>query len=233
MVNFAPLACVPLLLLAGAGTVQDPAAATKGKELILDVGSHEVSTLIDRVARFLSRNILHNPSETQSATPIDLQEPMRLDPRGAEIALHQLLFTRGLVVLPVDKERNTYECIAMNGQRRGEIPMRSTIVTAEEARGLAQLKTPIIVQIELSNVRANAAAQSLRPFFAQSSNNSLQIGSAGSDSSLLLSGFADVVVQAVDLIQRVDAASAKQIDDFARLADRVKKLEERVAALEK
>lgn len=205
-------------------SVQDP---TRWE---VDAGEHPVQKLIDSAARFLGRNLLYAPDELQKCPPIELQRKLELDPAAAEDVFSQLLFTRGLALVPRDPLRGVWEIINLNGPRRTEAANHRLVVSADEIETLARRKVHVVTRVRTEHVNAHQAAQMLRPFLAGMSQTglSMSIGSVA-DSSLLLSGFADDVAAAVRLVRMSDLPPAQP---DKTVADRLAAVEARLAALE-
>jgi len=87
----------------------------------------------------------------------------------------------------------------------------------------------VFTVIPVQHVRATAVTQTLRPFFASGGNQSMSLGTAGSEDAVILSGFVDNVLSAAALIAAIDVP---QKEREAMAADRLRTMEARVQALE-
>ncbi len=206
-------------------TAKPQAAPTR---FVLEPGDHEIPRLLEAAAKFLGRNYLLQPAELGGASPrVSLQTRMELDAAGCETVVSQLAFTVGLAAIPLDRERGLWEWINLNGPRRVTVGSNALPVTAAELQQLRASKLCVSVQVQLTNLGASSAVQCLRPFYATSGASGMSIGTAGSENTVLLAGFADQVAAAVDLIKSADAAAPTRPSN-----DRIEKLEARIAALE-
>lgn len=210
----------------------------------LDAGTHELRDLLERAARFLGRNYLFFDAElAQNPTlQIVLQNPVRLDRQGCAEVVSQFAYRLGFAVVPVDQERGIWECIFMSGPRRGELAGRALLVRPDEIAQHARLKIPVTVTVPLVHINPSAAANSLRPFFQsghQQIGLPLAIGTAGNSRALLITGFADQVAQAAEMLARVDVPAPEgTVDatapDWAQTVEqRLTQLHQRLAAVEK
>ncbi|MEE9128299.1 MAG: hypothetical protein V3U11_14295, partial [Planctomycetota bacterium] len=103
----------------------------------------------------------------------------------------------------------------------------------EEILRRPNLKMAVTTTVPLEHIRATKATATVRPFFAGggAGAGSVQIGTAGSEQMVLLSGFADQIVAAVKLFREVDKAA--NADDSPDVYERLLKIERRLTALEK
>lgn len=221
---------LPVLALACLSAVPQDTAKPQAAptRFVLEPGDHEIPRLLEAAAKFLGRNYLLQPAELGGASPrVSLQTRMELDAAGCETVVSQLAFAVGLVAVALDRERGLWEWINMNGPRRMMLSSSALTVTSAELQQLRASKLWVSVQVQLTSLGANIAAQSLRPFFATSGVIGMNIGTAGSENTVLLAGFADQVAAAVDMIKFADAAAPARPSN-----DRIEKLEARIAALE-
>lgn len=208
----------------------------------IDAGTHDLRELIDRAARFLGRNYMTSDQEMQAlpSLQIVLQNPIRVDREGCAEVLSQFAYQRGFAIVPIDQERGLWECIYMQGPRRGEVQNRAIFVRPDELAKYAKLRVPVTVTVPLTHVNATHAANSLRPFFMSGNNPvpPLTIGTAGNARALLMTGFADQVAQAAEMLARVDqpppegAVDATAPDWAQSVEQRLGQLASRVGALE-
>jgi hypothetical protein len=220
--------------IAGALPVQDqdPKAAPV---FALDAGDHELRELIDGAARFLGRNYLYSEAELGQVpnTKITLQNPLRLDRQGCEETLSQLAYQLGFAVVPIDRERGVWEVFFLNGPKRGELNNRAIFVRPDEIARYARTKLPITVHVPLQAIQAVAAVNSLRPFFMGQGGNqqSIMFGNVGNAQAVLITGFADQVAQAVEMLRRVDVAP-EAAAEVAVNQTWVEKTEQRLTTIE-
>jgi hypothetical protein len=146
----------------------------------------------------------------------------------------QLLYSSGLAFKTVNKAYGVYDVIRLQGPRRGDLMSSCQHVDADALLGMPASKIGVVTTVELAHLRATAAANMLRVFL-QSSNQSVQqaiiAGSLGSERVLLLSGFADEVSTAIRLVREADALAKEELAES--LAERLQRIEARLAALEK
>jgi hypothetical protein len=232
---------------------------------VFEAGVVDVRTLIERCGAYLQRNILAddvelmpNRKQRPAAPPaaaaaagaaaepppdgpsVELQLPVVTDRDGCEELLHGLLWTRGLAVVPVDEAKGVYEVLALNGQRGREVQMRAVQRTPEQVLARPALRQFVTVVTTLKHANASFATNSLRPFFSvqgQTPFGSLSLGTAGTPTSLLLSGPQDAVANALRLVQAVDVPQPPEVKPelearFEALTRQHEALLQRVAALE-
>jgi hypothetical protein len=216
---------------------QDPARPGAAGSFVLEAGEHQLLDLIAKAARYLGRNYLLAPTEIGTNDPrVTLQQRLELDAGGCEAVLSQLAYAHGLVATPLDARRGLWELVNVNGSKRAEIMARALLLPAEEVRRLRAVRIAVTTHAPVQHVRATVLAQTLRPFFAASGGpTQLAVGTAGSESTVLLSGMADSVAQALDLIAAADQPAPQMpvdADRFAGLEQRVRALEQAVKRLE-
>lgn len=183
-----------------------------GKDgFVLPEGTIDLADLIDSAARYLQRNIFYLPQELAQApggTTIALQRELALDAIGCEEVLCELLYMRGFALLPRNTDKNLYEVVFMLGARAREVTMSAQRRTVDEILKRPRLKQPVITEVQLQHINATIATNALRPFFANQggpqSGPGLTFGTAGSNMTLLVSGFQDQVVQLIRLVQACD-----------------------------
>jgi type II secretory pathway component GspD/PulD (secretin) len=211
-------------------------APNLGKRFVLEAGAHPIEDLINDSAKFLGRNYLFGPNElkAQQSGAIELQNKLELDERATEEIVSQMLYSRGIVMTPVDVERKLYEWVAISGPRRMDIPSRAVQMPIEEVLQRATLKMVVSTTIGLKHVNAQAVTNSLRPMLAQQQQTGgLNVG-ALSGRSIVVTGFADEVARVIKVLQEIDQpGDAPPAGLEERLIERLGKLEARMAALEK
>jgi hypothetical protein len=184
-----------------------------GKDgFVLPEGTIDLADLIDSAARYLQRNIFYAPQElaqAPSGTTIVLQRELALDAIGCEEVLGELLYMRGFALLTVNADKNLYEVVFLFGQRAREVTLSAQRRTVDEILKRPRLKQPVITEIQLQHINASVATNALRPFFANQAGPSqnglgLTFGTAGSNMTLLVSGFQDQVAQLIRLVQACD-----------------------------
>lgn len=225
-------ACSLALALSAGASIPLPAQATGARpaesQFVLAAGEHDLRTVIGAAASYLGRNLLlveTLPGELR----VDLQVAQKLDRDGCLAVVTQLAYLHGLVLVPIDADRGMWEFINLNGARRGEAMGRAPLLTLDEVRKLKGTRLIVTSVIPVQHVRATAAAQTLRPFFATSGQATLNLGTAGSETAVVVSGFVDQVLGAAALIASVDIPGKQEAPTSQ---DRLQALEARVAALE-
>lgn len=206
---------------------------TRPDEFVLGAGTHAPADLLVRVATFLGRNILWDERELAAPEmrPFVIQSELRLDARGCEAVTSQLFHSRGFALVPLDVARGTWEMISVQGPRRGELASRAIAMSVDDVMVRADSYVPVRCVVPLENVAATRAATTLRPFFMSNGPaNGLSIGTLGSDSALILQGFAAEVASAIEIIRTADRAAT---DEVRRANGRLELLERRIEALEK
>lgn len=158
-----------------------------------------------------------------------------LDAAGCEAVVSQLAYSQGLVASPLDRARGLWEFVNINGAKRAELLTHATPLTPAEVLRMRDVRIFVSTSVTVQHVRASIAAQTMRPFFASAGGASLNLGTTGNESVILLQGLADVVAQALDFIANTDQPQAlpKVEDDrLASLESRVRTLEQAVKRLE-
>lgn len=236
----------------------DRAPAAKAP-FVFEPGVVELRTLLERCGTYLQRNILADevelaigpgkprarPAAAPAAEPpsgpfVELQLPVVTDAAGCEELLTGLLWTRGLVLVPLDEAKGVYEVLSMNGPRAREINLRAPQRTVQQVLARPALRQYVTVVVELRHTNATIANNALRPFFAMAGSNNgvpLNIGNVGNATSLLLSGPQDVVASALQLVQAADVPQPPEtrpdlMQRLEALARQNEQLAQRVAALE-
>jgi len=121
-----------------------------------------------------------------------------------------MLYIKGFAIVPRGEgDLELLEIVMMTGQRGREVTNGARYVAPEELeRYRYQTGVPILTTVKLHSINAQLANNALRPFFASTggtnAGGSVQIGSVGNQSSLLLQGFGPQVYAAVELLRLVD-----------------------------
>ena len=172
----------------GADLVADARAASPEWPFRLPAGTHEPRDLVNLVAKQLQRNILTDSTlQGQPRRTIELQVPIVCENRLAlDKAFSQLLYHSGLAAIPLSGDKSLWEVISMEGPRRGEVPLRATAVTAEQANNLSDVYIPVSCTVALEHVNANVAANALRPIFARGTPYTELLVSSVDQSPLML-----------------------------------------------
>lgn len=225
-------ACSLALALSAVASIPLPAqpgaARAAETQFVLAAGEHDLRTVITAAASYLGRNLLMVEVLADDLKVV-LQVPQKLDRDGCLAVVTQLAYLHGLVLVPIDADRGMWEFVSFNGPRRTEAMSRAPLLTLEEARKLKGARIVVTSVIPVQHVRATAATQTLRPFFATGGPSTLSFGTAGNEAAIVVSGFADQVLSAAALIATIDVPTK---EDGPSSADRLRALEARVAALE-
>jgi hypothetical protein len=97
---------------------------TDASTMLLPAGRFELRELIDATAKFMQWNILYASAELRqspSGDAIELQTPMPVDSKSCEEVVSELLYNKGFVLLPRDRERKMFEVVFIAGQRGREV----------------------------------------------------------------------------------------------------------------
>ncbi|MHC5066053.1 MAG: hypothetical protein ACYTG5_18990 [Planctomycetota bacterium] len=204
---------------------------------ILEVGEHSLIDLIKSSGEYLDRLYLYSPQELEnpSKSRVTIDRRMELDARACEEVIGQILYTNGIARVTRDKERGIYEWISMYGPKRQELTSSSEYVPVDRVGEYRNLwGVTILTAVPLRHINANTAQTQLRPFFAQGGAGGVGLtpGSVGNGRSLLLQGFGPQVAQAVELLQKSDAAAAEPLSQEGKtIRERLSRLEEQVQQL--
>ncbi|MGK0205923.1 MAG: hypothetical protein ACI89X_001106 [Planctomycetota bacterium] len=210
----------------------------KSTNFVMPAGETSIQDLVDGCATFLDINILINAQECAQGQAVKLQKQIVTDTDGCKDLLSGLLYRAGFALTSLNENLGLYEVIMMTGTRGREVMNRARHRTLEQVLQRPNLKVAVTVVVELKNINAQLANNALRPFFASTGGHnaggSLMIGNVGSASSLLLSGMQDQVAQAIRMLRLCDVPQPERIvHAAARSTTTVKRLEKRIAALEK
>lgn len=241
-----PAAAAPAAVAAAAPAATPPATVPiviQGNQFTLPVGEVTLEDLLVSAARFLDRNLMWSPGELAGAihgSTFTFRRALTLDATACEEVLCNLLYMKGLVLLPLDPDRGIYEVVNLNGQRAREVSTRAPWRSPEEVLKRPNLKEPVLTTVQLKHINATIATNALRPFFAQagsSNGGGLTFGTAGNNSAILLQGFRDQVAGAIRLLHEVDVpvpvAQMDAVDPLGELRARIAELEQQVAKLKK
>jgi hypothetical protein len=204
---------------------------TRPDVFVLEAGEHDVVDLIDQSALFLGRNYVYAENEVAQAASrkVRLQHRLELDAAGCEEVVSSLAFSVGLAMLPLNPQRGIYEWVLLAGPKRGLVSTAALAMTPQKVQANRNLRIPVTVTYPLQHINAGAATNQLRPFFAAGSVAAITLASAGD--SVVIGGFAPEVANAIDLLERIDAAPAEQ--PAAVPAAWQAQVEQRLRALEK
>lgn len=200
-------------------------------------GKYSVGELVDTTAKHLGVNILCNDNELALAGSLELQTTVRLQGDEIEDFVGDLLWSRGLTMIPRNPSAGTYEVLSLQGPRAREVLAAAVPRTPEEILARPHARTPVATVFELRHLNAVVATNALRPFFAQmgqSPGSNLTIGTAGNPQVLLLSGLQSEVAQALQALLKVDVPPPDaQGLPMASAKERIDELEQLVAAMQK
>jgi len=210
---------------------QDPNKRTS-QGFVLKAGDHALLDVIRDAAKFLGRNYLTTDGDFANSPTITLDKTLNLDVFGCEEVVSQLAYSRNFAMTAVDAKRGIYEFIFIRGPRRPEIFNRARFVQPEEVLRRTKLKMAVTTVVRLEHCNASRLTATVRPFFAGGGvgGSSVQIGNAGNERAVLLSGFADHVAAALKMLRAVDKAS--EAEARPDIHERLDKIERRLTALE-
>jgi hypothetical protein len=206
-----------VLALSAVGQEAVVSATAPANTFVLDVGSHAIPELVDRVAAFVDCNILYNAAELEGNGKIRTTRRTEVDKKGCWELFGSLLYHKGLAIVTLDEARGFHEVISMHGPRAREIANGAMFVDHTKVEAYANLKaTPILTSVPLKNINATIATNALRPFFAStgapSGGGSLTLGNVGNNSDMLLQGYGPQVAAACRLLRLVDVGSGETND---------------------
>ena len=121
-----------------------------------------------------------------------------------------MLYIKGYAVVPRGEgDLELLEIVMMTGSRGREVTNGARYVTPDELVNYRyQTGVPILTTVPLRHINAQLATNALRPFFASTggtnAGGSVQIGTVGNKSALLLQGFGPQIYAAVELLKLVD-----------------------------
>jgi hypothetical protein len=147
--------------------------------------------------------------------------------------LGQLLATRSLVVVPVDEQRQVWEVLFLQGQRGREVMTRAVTRTPEEVLQRPNLKQMVFVTLPLQHINAQIATNALRPFFMSNQQvPTLQIGTAGTNEALIMTGFSDQIATCIQMLRVCDRPLEERNQDLNNALMTIQNLQGTVAELQ-
>lgn len=187
----------------------DPKASS---DFVIEAGTHEVTDLIDRSAKYLNRNYVYSDMDMQMSneTSVTLQNKLTLDAVGCQEVVSQMAFSKGIVMVPVDEGRGLYEWVSILGPNRLHVVSRATEMTPDEVLRRRNQCRWVHTVCRLSSLPSEQIVSQLRRFLMTNNSHlpSLEVGSAGNE--LLLRGFSHEVASAIEMIRKIEAASATE-----------------------
>jgi hypothetical protein len=220
----------------------EPSPIRTGKDgFVLPAGEFNLVDLITAAATYLQRNIVWNPTElaqSPQGASFTFQKELVLDAVGCEEVLMQLLYLKGYALVMVDEQKGIYEVVFLPGQRGRTVIENAPRRTPEEILRRPNLKQYVLTEIRLEHINATVATNALRPFFGSqqggSPGGSITLGTAGSNSVLLVSGFQDQLAQVIRLLKSCDVPGnevpADALERIARLEKMVQQLQQQLEA---
>lgn len=206
--RFAALALLSLIATASTPSphvvAQDKASTSQG--FVLGPGEHKLGDILRSAAKYLGRNFFMNPNEVDSdQNTVEIQKKLNLDAIGCEEVVSQIAYMKGFTIVPIDPLRGLYDVISDRGERLREIINHALHLSPDEVLRKSKLKVCVLTSFSLKHIDAARAAQQLRPFFmAGGSRNGISFGTAGTQQSLILQGYAGQVASAIRLLREVD-----------------------------
>jgi hypothetical protein len=211
-----------VLLVAQVVLAQDDPPKT-----VLPAGEIELQQLVRLVAQTCRYNILIDERElVADPRPIELTEPVPIDPETGIETLTSLLYTRGFGLMPVDEEKGIYEVVAMLGMRDRELANCAVFRTPEQVLAAPDSKRWVTTILPLQHQNATVMANVLRPMFA-ASRDRLTLASTATHDGLTIRGPQCSVATAMQLVQENDKPAVATVAE-PRLQDRIDQLEEQV-----
>ena len=213
-----------------------PASAVARREfvsqetLVLQPGRHRISDLVYRGARFLGRNYLLQCEAAVADRTVHLQTRMDLDVRACEEVLSQILFTHDLVMTPVDPRRGLYEWVHLCGLRSHMILERPFAMPPTEVQRRRFWKVRVSTTRLVQSGAAQHLVHELLRFFPVALDPMRALAVAAVGDAVVMSGFADQVAAALDLLAAFDRAPLEPRQ--SALHRRIEELERRLRAME-
>ncbi|MFO1053540.1 MAG: hypothetical protein U1F36_15105 [Planctomycetota bacterium] len=197
-----------------------------GDQLILEAGTYEIPSLVDKVAQTLGRNYLMAESEMNGSAKLVLQTRIALETDQIEPMLERLLYTKGFAIVPLDPTRGINEIISMMGPRRAEIMARAKWIDVDQVLAQSDRFDAVTTTVRLRNVNANFAVAQLRPFLSMPGGTTQIVVGSLSESTLLLTGLRCTLVPAVRALIAADDAAESQrekskLDEIGTRLDRL------------
>ncbi|MGE0143432.1 MAG: hypothetical protein AB7I19_10400 [Planctomycetota bacterium] len=191
---------IPFLLIAAAyaptiTSTPSPAAATlavvqEAPAITLEPGTHELRALVNTFAVAEDCNYLFQDStfgNTSESLSVRLQSKLEVRATELRATLERLLYSVGIVIVPLDSDQNLCEIIALNGPRRGEYLAQARPLTADALLSEPDRYDAVITTAVVDGISAAQVANMLRPFLAMPGPNSITL-SAVSETKIAIAG---------------------------------------------
>jgi type II secretory pathway component GspD/PulD (secretin) len=221
------------------------ALPAKKAPFVFEAGDADLLELIERCGAYLQFNILVNGSELHSTgggrnrgrapakkvpvveprLVVSLQLPVVTDDDGCEELLSSMLWSHGLALVALDRNKSVYEVLSRQGPRMREIIASSARQTPEQVLARPMLRSYVTTVMQTKHINAMLANNALRPFFSawgqQGNPDSLMIGTVGSKSSVLISGPQFMVASALKLLQEADVPESELTNSIEKRFEEV------------
>ncbi len=207
-----------------------PSIAQVNSKLEIGRGEHKTEDLVESFASFLGWTVLNakiaiNPhwAGTVSTRRLSLAKQESID------VLSQLLFSKGIILVPLSVRDKTYELIDLSGARRNEVMSHAVVMYEAEVLGHRNRYMPVVTTFKLENFTADAAEVRTIVFPMIMAANSTQMMISTKGRSVTLHGLAPVVATAIEILRAVD----KPERPAAGLEARLKGIEDRLTAIDR
>jgi len=225
-----------LLVTSLAITIPDHTPQQDGDQrLVIQAGEIGLADLAHRVSTFLGENHLIDPNDpifthpNSSMGKLVLSEPIEFDRQHGREVLQELMFTKNLVLTPINPGRKLYEWINKSAGTRAElIKQRATLLDRDAVFENETTPNYVATVYHLKHVDAMTASGQLR-VFTQDAQNLTNLVSFGNGTSLMITGFCPMVAKLLRVVAELDRPG----NGSKSVNERLRKLEQRLAAVEK
>lgn len=196
----------------GAGQ-QQPWFRLEGDYLVFSVNERDgvpIKDFIKMAEQITGKVFTYSDNDLQQADPtggkITFIGTKRMRKEEFFPFFQTMLYIKGLASVVRGRDNTEIiEILNLNGAKRNEIVSGAIYVPPEKLAAMAdQTGVNILTAVSVEHVRATAATQTLRPFFATGGTANINLGTAGNERVVLIQGFAPQVANAYELLKIVD-----------------------------
>lgn len=166
------------------------AVVQEAPAVTLEPGTHELRAVVNTFAVAEDCNYLFQDSTfggTSEGLSVRLQSKLEVRATELRATLERLLYSVGIVIVPLDSEQNLCEVIALNGPRRSEYLAQARPLTAEAVLADADRYDAVVTTAAIDGIPAVQIANMLRPFVSTPGPNSITL-SAVSETKIAIAG---------------------------------------------
>lgn len=177
---------------AAAITIEHEGAAIASEEpaITLEPGTHELRALVNAFAVAEDCNYLFQDATfggTSESLSVRLQSKLHVRAADLRATLERLLYSVGVVIVPLDAEQDLCEVIALNGHRRHEYLAQARPLSADAVLSDPDRYDAVVTTTAVDGVPASQLSNMLRPLFSLPGGNPISL-SAVNESKIAIAG---------------------------------------------